>query len=318
MRKIYVVGSINRDLVVYVDGLPRPGETVFGNRFQQFPGGKGANQAVAASRLGGNVHLVGNVGADPFGKEMRDFLAGENIDTSEIAILDTAPTGIALITVDSASENSIVVVSGANMVWHTRELARLKVEPGDIVVCQFEIPLEIIESAFARAKEIGATTILNPAPVQAVPERILTNVNYLVVNEVELEALSGASVDLGDPASVYAAMGKLHQRVPLAIVATLGSRGALLSGPSGDYEAKGYNVNAVDTTGAGDCFIGAFAAALAQSDSISHAIDFANKAAAISVTRRGAASSFPTAVEVDPTAEERILVEGRKGDKSNY
>jgi ribokinase len=313
MRKIYVVGSINRDLVVYVDGLPRPGETVFGNRFQQFPGGKGANQAVAASRLGGDVHLVGNVGSDAFGKEMRDFLAAENINTSEIAIIDTAPTGIALITVDSASENSIVVVSGANMVWHTRDLTRMKAGRGDIVICQFEIPLEIIESVFERSKKTGATTILNPAPIKPATERMLRNVNYLVVNEVELEAFSGAPVNPVDPASVYAAMGKLHERGPHAVVATLGPRGALVSGPTGRYEAKGHKVNAVDTTGAGDCFIGGFAAALAKLDSVSGAINFANKAAAISVTRRGAASSFPIATEVSKAAQQRIRVKGRKG-----
>jgi ribokinase len=301
MRRIYVAGSINRDLVVYVDGLPRPGETVFGNCFQQFPGGKGANQAVAASRLGGDVHLVGNIGSDAFGKGMLDFLAGENIDTSEIAVLDTAPTGIALITVDSASENSIVVVSGANMVWHARDLARIKIGRSDIVICQFEIPLEIIESVFERAKKIGATTILNPAPIKPIPatERILRNVDYLVVNEVELEAFSGAAVNPDDPTSVYAAMEQLHERGPLAIVATLGRRGALLSGPAGRYEAKGHAVNAVDTTGAGDCFIGGFAAALAKSDSVPEAIDFANKVAAISVTRRGAASSFPMIAEIE-------------------
>jgi ribokinase len=299
MRKIYVVGSINRDLVVYVDRLPRTGETVFGNRFQQFPGGKGANQAVAASRLGGDVHLVGNVGSDAFGKDMLDFLARENIDTSEIAILDTAPTGIALITVDSASENSIVVVSGANMVWHTRDLARMKIRRSDIVICQFEIPLEIIESVFEQAKKIGATTILNPAPIKPAGKKILKNVDYIVVNQVELEAFSSATVNPTDPTSVYAAMGKLHQRGPLAIVATLGPRGALVSGPTGRYEAKGHNVNAVDATGAGDCFIGGFAAAFAKSDSVPHAIDFANKAAAISVTRRGAASSFPMIAEIE-------------------
>jgi ribokinase len=298
MRSIFVVGSINRDLVAYVEGLPRPSETVFGNRFQQFPGGKGANQAVAASRLGGAVHFVGNVGADAFGKEMVDFLAGENIDTSEIAILDTAPTGIALITVDSASENCIVVVSGANMVWHTRDLARLKIRRSDIVICQFEIPLEIIESVFERAKQVGATTILNPAPVKPATGRILNNVDYLVVNEVELETFSGAGVNPADPTSVYAAMEKLRERGPLTIVATLGPRGALLSGPTGKYETKRHTVNAVDTTGAGDCFIGAFVAALAKSDSVTDAIDFANEAAAISVTRRGAASSFPTLAEV--------------------
>jgi ribokinase len=299
MRKILVVGSINCDLVVYVDGLPRPGETVFGDRFQQFPGGKGANQAVAASRLGGDVHLVGNVGSDAFGKEMRDFLAGEHIDTSEIAIVDTAPTGIALITVDSASENSIVVVSGANMVWDTRDLASLKIERSDIVICQFEIPLEIIESLFERSKKLGAITILNPAPIKPTTERIFKNVDYLVVNEVELAASSGAMVNPDDSTSVYAATEKLHQHGPLAIVATLGPRGALLSGPTGRYEAQGHKVNAVDTTGAGDCFIGGFAAALARSDSVPDAINFANKAAAISVTRRGAASSFPVIAEIE-------------------
>jgi ribokinase len=298
MRKIFVVGSINRDLVVYTDRLPRTGETVFGNGFQQFPGGKGANQAVAASRLGGDVHLVGNVGSDAFGKDMLDFLARENIDTSEIALVDTAPTGIALIMVNSVSENCIVVVSGANMVWQTRDLARMKIEPADIVICQFEIPLEIIESVFARAKVIGATTILNPAPIRPATEKLFRNVDYLVVNEVELEVLSGAAVGLDDPTSVYAAMGKFHEQGPLAIIATLGPRGALFRGPAGRYETKGHKVDTMDTTGAGDCFIGGFAAALAKSESVTDAIDFANKAAAISVTRQGAASSFPTLAEV--------------------
>jgi ribokinase len=298
MRKIYVVGSINRDLVVYADGLPRAGETVFGNRFQQFPGGKGANQAVAARRLGGEVRLVGNIGADVFGNEMLDFLASEDVDTSAIAILDAAPTGMAFITVDLASENAIVVVSGANMMWDTRDLAALKIGRNDIVVCQFEIPLEIIESVFEQAKQVGATTILNPSPVKPATDVILSNVDYLVVNEVELEAFSGAAVNPANPTSVYAAMEKLSQYRPLTTIATLGPRGALLSGPVGRHETKGHPVNPVDTTGAGDCFIGAFAAALAKSDSVADAMDFANNAAAISVTRRGAASSFPTLEEV--------------------
>jgi ribokinase len=298
MRKIFVVGSVNRDLVVYVEEFPKTGETVFGHRFQHFPGGKGANQAVAASRLGGNVQLVGNVGSDAFGKQMRDFLAAENIDTSEVTVLDAEPTGLALIAVDSASDNSIIVVSGANMVWQRRDLGRLKIEPGDIVISQFEIPLEIIESAFARAKENGATTILNPAPFKSAPETILSKTDYLIVNEVELEALSGAAVDTEDPNSAYTAMTLLHQRGPVAIVATLGHRGALFSDATGRYEAKGHNVSAIDATGAGDCFIGGFAAALAKSDPVPDAINFANKAAAISVTRRGAASSFPTLAEV--------------------
>jgi ribokinase len=246
--------------------------------------------------------LVGNVGADAFGEAMRDFLAAENVDTSEIAILDTTPTGIALITVDSTSENSIVVVSGANMAWHTRDLTKMKIERNDIVICQFEIPLEIIESVFERAKKIGATTVLNPAPIKPAMERILKNVDYLVVNEVELETFSGAAVNPDDSTSVYAVMDKLRQRGPVAVVATLGPRGALLSGPTGRYEARGYKLNAVDATGAGDCFIGGFAAALAKSTSVTDAMNFANKSAAISVTQRGAASSFPTVAEVERSA----------------
>ena len=299
MRKIFVVGSINRDLVAYVEDLPRRSETVFGNRLQQFPGGKGANQAVAARRLGGDVQLVGNVGTDAFGKDMLDFLAGEKIDTSKIATLDKAPTGVAFVTVDSASENSIVVISGANMVWDTRDLTRLEMQPGDIVICQFEIPLGIIESVFARAKTCGATTILNPSPVKPVTERLLSSVDFLVVNEVELETFSRSTVNPADPISVYAAMEKLHEGRPLTIVATLGPRGAMISGIAGKFQTKGVRVNAVDTTGAGDCFIGAFGAALASSDSMAGAIEFANKAAAISVTRQGAALSFPTIDEIN-------------------
>jgi ribokinase len=229
---------------------------------------------------------------------MLDFLARENIDTSEIAILDAEPTGLAFITVDSASDNSIIVVSGANMVWQRRDLTRLKIEPREIVISQFEIPLEIIELVFAQAKENGATTILNPAPIKPATEELLRNADYLVVNELELEALSSVTVNPDDLNSVYAAMEKLHQRGSLAIVATLGPRGALFRGPAGRYETKGHKVDTVDTTGAGDCFIGGFAAALAKSQSVAAAIDFANKAAAVSVTRQGAASSFPTLAEV--------------------
>src|SRR4030095_5640409 len=154
-------------------------------------------------------------------------------------------------------------------------------------------------SVFARSKKVGATTILNPAPIKPAAETLLKNVDYIVVNEVELEAFSNATVNPGDPTSVYAAMEELHERGPLAIVATLGHRGALLSGPTGRYEAQGHKVDAVDTTGAGDCFIGGFAAALAKSDSVPDAINFANKAAAISVTRRGAGSSFPMGAEIE-------------------
>lgn len=298
MSKIYVVGSINRDLVAFVERLPKPGETIFGTGFQQFPGGKGANQAVAASRLGGKVYLVGNVGTDSFGEEMLRFLSGENIDVSDVVTLKQVPTGIALISVDARSENSIIVISGANMVWNSRDLNHINIEQGDILLSQFEIPLEIIDAMFAQAKSKGATTILNPAPIKVPSDKLLKNVDYMVVNEVELEALTNLKVHVENLTSVSEAAEKLREQGPRAVIATLGSRGAILFASQKRYEAKGHKVKAVDTTGAGDCFIGGFAAALGRAEALPEALKFANRAAAISVMRTGAASSIPTAAEV--------------------
>jgi ribokinase len=298
MGRIVVAGSINRDLVAYVDTLPRPGETVLGGRFRQFPGGKGANQAVAASRLGGEVRLMGNVGDDAFGDAMRAFLAEERIELSEVAVLPGVPTGIALVTVDARSENSIVVIPGANLCWNGRELKREEFDSNDIVVCQFEIPVDIVERVFARAKENGATTILNPAPIREVPSTLLGLVDYMVLNEVELGSIVNCPVDAKDGHSVIVAATRLRERGPANVIATLGARGAILVDADGSRVVPGHRVQAVDTTGAGDCFIGAFAAALANGKPPREAIAFAGKAAAISVTRDGAASSTPTLDEV--------------------
>jgi ribokinase len=298
MGRIVVAGSINRDLVAYVDTLPRPGETVLGGRFRQFPGGKGANQAVAASRLGGRVRLMGNVGDDAFGDAMRAFLAEEAIELSEVAVLPGIPTGIALITVDAKSENSIVVIPGANLCWNGRKVEREEFDSHDVVVCQFEIPVDIVERVFARAKENAATTILNPAPIREVPSTLLSLVDHIVLNEVELGAIVSCPIDANDGQSVIFAATKLRERSPANVIATLGARGAILVDANGSRVVPSHRVQAVDTTGAGDCFIGAFAAALANGTPLREAIAFATKAAAISVTRDGAASSMPTLDEV--------------------
>lgn len=295
---IHVFGSIGRDLVSFVPHLPRPGETVIGAEFQEFPGGKGSNQAVAARRLGARTKLIGNVGADAFGETMIAFLAGEGIDVSEVRRREGTPTQLAFIWVDRSGENSIVIIPGANWVWDERDLRLDGVVEGDIVMSQFEIPTEIVTTVFHEAKARGARTILNPAPARAIPGALLADVDYLIVNEIELAGLAQTTVDPNDRDSVDAAARSVLVRGPQAVITTLGAVGAVISTAGECVLAPGYRVDAVDTTGAGDCFIGAVASSLAQGGELESAVRFANHAAALSVTRRGAASSIPTLREV--------------------
>jgi ribokinase len=296
---IHVFGSIGRDLVSFVPHLPRPGETVIGAEFHEFPGGKGSNQAVAASRLGARTKLVGNVGADAFGETMIAFLAGEGIDVSAVHRREETPTQLAFIWVDRAGENSIVIIPGANWAWDAGALPLDDIAPDDIVMSQFEIPTEIVAAVFRAAKVRGARTILNPAPARAIPDALLADVDHLIVNELELAALSRFAVDPDDRDSVDAAARRVLVRGPQAVITTLGAVGAVISTAAGCVLAPGHRVHAVDTTGAGDCFIGALASSLAQGGGLESAVRFANRAAAISVTRRGAASSLPTLPEVE-------------------
>lgn len=296
---IHVFGSIGRDLVSFVPHLPRPGETVIGAEFHEFPGGKGSNQAVAARRLGARTKLIGNVGADAFGETMIAFLAGEGIDVSEVRRREGTPTQLAFIWVDRAGENSIVIIPGANWAWDDEDLPLDDIARDDIVMSQFEIPTEIVASVFRGAKARRARTILNPAPARAIPDALLADVDYLIVNELELAALSQLAVDPDDRASVDIAARRVLVRGPQAVITTLGAVGAVISTAAGCVLAPGHRVHAVDTTGAGDCFIGALASSLAQGGELESAVRFANRAAAISVTRRGAASSLPTLSEVE-------------------
>jgi ribokinase len=296
--KAIVVGSINRDIVAYVATHPRPGETVLAQRGALFAGGKGANQAVAIARLGGAVSFVGRVGADAFGREMLAYMSDQGIDTSAIEVVANAPTGLGLITVDATGQNVITVVCGANISWDDATFS-LHAEPGDLVVCQLEIPLAIVARAFADAKRAGATTILNAAPFQSLRHDILTTTDILVVNEHELEALcpgkGGGDVgQLSEAAAAVLALG------PKAIVVTLGARGAFVQhADRRTSQLAGRRLVVKDTTGAGDCFVGALAAELMRGRDLHEAAVFANAAAGLSVTREGAANSIPLRAEVE-------------------
>lgn len=301
MPTAYVVGSINRDIVAYVDKIPAPGETVSGTGSAQFPGGKGSNQAVALARLaskGTAVAMLGSVGEDGFGRDMLAFLAGEKIDVSRVGVLPGVPTGIALINVDPRGENAIAVAPGANHAW-PNGLPALDLTARDIVVCQLEVPVEITTAAFAAAKTAGAATLLNPSPMKPLPPELLRATDILVVNEIEAAALLEIRVsEIDDRRLVPSARG-LIALGPRAVVVTLGAAGVLAVEADGRAtRLPAPAVRAVDTTGAGDCFVGALAAALLRDETLAAAAAFANRAAAISVTRKGAAASYPRSAEL--------------------
>jgi ribokinase len=298
MPKLVVLGSINMDLVVTADRFPGPGETIAGTGFARYPGGKGANQAVAAARLGASVAFVGAVGDDPFGVVLTAGLAEAGIDTSRIRTLPGIPTGTAVITV-AAAENTIVVVAGANGAIRPEDVADLPVSSGDSVMAQLEVPLPAIRAAFERARAAGARTVLNAAPALDAARDILPLVDLLVVNEHELALMAGMPVDAGDPDSLAAAAARLAQTGTGTVVVTLGAAGAVAFAGDHRVGAPGHRVAAVDTTGAGDCFVGALAAELARGTDLAQALRFANAAAAVSVGRPGAAPSMPTRPEVE-------------------
>lgn len=296
MAGITVVGSINRDIVAFVDRHPAPGETVLGQRSATFPGGKGANQAVAAARLRADlltrVRMVGRIGFDSFGADTLRFLKDEAIDVAYIKATARASTGLALITVDRRGENAIAVVSGANHVWDG--LDELPLGASDVVICQLEIPLLVVQAAFVQARAAKATTILNPAPFQNLDAGILARTDVLVLNEIELAQVLGRAFDDATDRSIVPAIRHLQSLGPRDIIVTLGAAGAVVAEATDRVtRLPGLAVQAVDTTGAGDCFVGALAAALIGGDDLVTAATFANRAAASSVTREGAAQSYP-------------------------
>jgi len=298
MGRVIVAGSINMDVVATAERHPRIGETVAGTSVDFFPGGKGANQAVAAAKLGARTRLVGRLGKDVFGEQLRAFLAAQGVDVSLVRDTVATPTGTALITVANA-DNTIVVVPGANGAVGVDDVLKVPLSSGDVAVSQFEIPLPAVSAFFTRAQAAGAWTVLNPAPMRNFDRGLLELVDVLVLNETELGELAKAELRETDDPLRFAEVAKsLRARPDLTICVTLGKRGVLALIDGEPFMAAARPVKAVDTTGAGDCFVGALAARLAESVPLRQAMGYANAAASICVQRMGAAPSMPSAAEV--------------------
>lgn len=298
MGRVFIAGSINMDVVATADRHPKVGETVAGREVLYFPGGKGANQAVAASRLGARTTLIGRLGKDSFGAELKAFLGDQGIDLGYLQQTAEAHTGTAIITV-AASDNTIVVIPGSNALVGADDVRVVPLLEGDVAVSQFEIPLPTIAAFFQRAREAGATTLLNPAPAQKMSAELLALVDVLVLNETELGFLAGRELSDGDDAAkIIGVAQQLQAREDQTICITLGKRGVLALAGREEFAVQGRAVTAVDTTGAGDCFVGALASQLAADVPLHAALAFANAAASISVQRMGAGPSMPTAKEV--------------------
>lgn len=297
MGKIVVIGSLNMDLVIDVDELPKKGETIIGKEFIQIPGGKGANQAVAMGRLKGQVSMVGKIGEDSFGDSLIYSLKNSGVNTDFIMKANTS-TGIALITVDRKGENTIVVSPGANYLLDKAYIDEAEgvIQSCDIVVTQLEIPMDTVEYVLKKAKSMGKYTILDPAPGRILPEEIIENVDLLTPNERELEILSG--MDIEDEEDIMKASRKLMDLGAKELIITLGEKGAIHINLDGVEKYEAYCVKAVDTTGAGDSFNAGITVALSQGKSIKESIPFAQKVAALTVTRKGAQSSFPYLDEI--------------------
>jgi ribokinase len=297
---ITVVGSLNMDFVVQVERLPRPGETVLGGRFAMQPGGKGANQACAAAKLGGRARMVGRVGDDGFGVELRRGLESDGVDTRGVHVSAALPSGVALIFVEASGQNQIVVAAGANQTLTRADVDEALAGASEgYLLLQLESPLETIEHAAALGARRGLGVVLDPAPARPLPDTLLANVSCLTPNESEAMALLGqpeSAVSIADAPGVARA---LLERGPRAVILKLGAQGAYADDGSGGRHFPAPRVDAVDATAAGDTFNGAFAVALAERRTFADAVAFANAAAALSVTRHGAQASIPSRSEVD-------------------
>lgn len=286
------------DLVTRASRLPRAGETLIGQTFSTVPGGKGANQAVASARLGADVSMIGCVGTDAYGTQLRDALRVEGIDCQAVSSVEGS-SGVALIVVDDSSQNAIVIVAGSNGELTPASLQAFDavLQAADVIVCQLEVPMATVGYALERGRELGKTVILNPAPASApLPAEWYTSIDYLIPNESEASALTGVTVDSLDSAKVAAL--QLIQAGAGKVIITLGAQGALFTDGQVFEHLVAPKVKAVDTTAAGDTFVGGFAAALANGKSEAEAIRFGQVAAALSVTRAGAQPSIPTLHDV--------------------
>ena len=298
--KIVVVGSFNADLTSYMERMPKPGETVHGDRFVTGAGGKGSNQAVAAARLGADVTFIGRVGNDVFANLAYEIWDAEGVNRDYVSQDDDHATGVAPILVDSSGENMIVVVLGANSRMQAADIdaARERIAEADVLIAQLEINLDMVAYALRTAKELGVTTILNPAPAAALAAETIQLADYLTPNETELEALSGMN------ASVEAAARGILTRADQTAVVTLGAQGAQIVTGEETMAVPTYAVDVVDTTGAGDAFNAGLAVALAEGNTLLDAVRFANATAALCVTKLGTARSTPYRADVEKLYEE--------------
>ena len=307
MPSVTIVGSLNMDLVVRVAHLPASGETILGRDYHTIPGGKGANQAVAAARLGGVVHMVGRVGQDNYGQTLRSNLSAEGINVEFVQVDLESASGVALITLDEAGSNTIVVAPGANMVLTPHDVfqAFKHIASMDVVVVQMEVSLECVQEAARAGRARGAKVVLNPAPARPLSDDIYKNVDVLVPNETETGLLTGLPVDTLEQAE-QAANHLLEMGVG-AVVLTLGGRGALVVTPGeSSIHIPPHLVQVIDTTAAGDAFVAGLAVGLAEGLNLAEAARLGNSAGAIAVTRLGAQPSMPTRKDVVRMLEGRI------------
>lgn len=290
---IAVVGSINMDLVFRTPRMPTPGETLAGHSFHQMQGGKGANQAVAAARMGAQVSFVACVGDDQFGTSSLHALEQDAIATDSIRSVAQCATGVAGILLDDAGQNSIVLAPGANVQLSTKDIdaAAETLAQAQLLVCQLENPLASVLYAIAFAKNKGLPVLLNPAPALALDDAVLAQIDYLVLNETEATLISG--VDVTDIASAEQAAAALQQRGAGIVLITMGALGVLVAETKESYFLPAYAVKVVDSTGAGDTFVGALAVAIVEGRELRAACMFAQSAAALAVTQLGAQTSIP-------------------------
>jgi len=299
MRKIIVIGSSNIDMVVKTSHLPAPGETILGGEFLMNQGGKGANQAIAVKRLGGNLLFSAKLGNDILGQQSLKYFKKEGIDTEYIILDENSASGVALISVDDHAENSIVVASGANMQLNEQDVDRVikEMNKEDILLMQLEIPLQTVAYAARKAFEKGVKVVLNPAPARNLPKELFKYLYMVTPNRIEAEMLTG--IEIGDNADVEEVAKEINIMGVKNMIITLGPKGCFIKEDNISYFVDAFEVEAVDTTAAGDTFNGALCVGLAEGMNLYHAAMMASKASSIAVTRMGAQSSIPYREEVE-------------------